>query len=84
MNAKQILDREFLEIRARILELAACLDRLERADGDVADEQQMISIRKGLEILTDGESDRANRFQLLFSRDYEENWLEEFQVQARF
>ena len=30
MNSKQILDREFLEIRAKILEVAAALDRIER------------------------------------------------------
>ena len=30
MNSEQILDREFLEIRAKILEVAAALDRLDR------------------------------------------------------
>ena len=84
MDAKQILDRQFLEMRARILELAASLDRLERAEGEVADERQMIGILKGLTLLNDGESDRANRVQLLFSREYDENWVKEFQVESRF
>jgi len=84
MDAKQILDRQFLEMRARVLELAASLDRLDRADGEVSDEGQMIGILKGLAILSDGESDRANRVQLLFSRQYDENWVKEFQVESRF
>lgn len=84
MDAKQILDRQFLEMRARVLELAASLDRLDRADGEVADEGQMVGILKGLAILNDGESDRANRVQLLFSRQYDENWVKEFQVESRF
>lgn len=84
MDAKQILDRQFLEMRARILELAASLDRLERAEGEVADERQMVGILKGLTLLNDGESDRANRVQLLFSREYDENWVKEFQVESRF
>ncbi len=84
MKAKQILEREFLEMRARVLELAACLDRLDRADGDVSDEQQLVGIRKGLEIISDGDPERAKRVQLLFSREYDENWLEQFQVQSRF
>lgn len=84
MDAKQILDRQFLEMRARILELAASLDRLDRANGDVADERQMVGVLKGIEILNDGDADRANRVQLLFSREYDENWSKEFQVESRF
>ena len=82
MNAPQILDREYLEMRARILELAACLDRIDRADGNVDDDDKLISIRKGIEILS-GDGERATQVQLLFSREYQENWTEEFEVKSR-
>ncbi len=32
MPAAEVLDREFLEIRAKILEIAASLDRLDRGE----------------------------------------------------
>lgn len=82
MNAAQILDREYLEMRARILELAACLDRLDRAQGSVDDDDKLVSIRKGIEILC-GEGERAKQVQMLFSRQYDQNWTEEFQVKSR-
>ena len=83
MNSSQILEREFLEMRAKILELAASLDRIDRADGDVSDEPKTIGIRKGIEILSEMQTDRAERVQLLFSREYHENWEEDFQLEAR-
>lgn len=76
MNSSEILQRQFLEMRARILELAASLDRIDRAEGDVSDEQPMIKLRRGIEILADLDADRAKRVQLLFSRDYHANWAE--------
>src|SRR5438105_3688541 len=33
LTAPEVLNREFLEIRSKILELAAALDRIARADG---------------------------------------------------
>ena len=36
LSAPEVLSREFLEIRAKILEIAAAFDRLERAAGDVS------------------------------------------------
>jgi hypothetical protein len=51
LNAPQLLARDFLEIRAKILEVAACLDRIERADGSVSDDPRLAQIRAGLETL---------------------------------
>jgi hypothetical protein len=84
MNAQEILDREFLTIRAKILELGASLDRIDRADNDVSADPKMINIRKALNILNDSSADRVNRVQLLFSRDYQPKWLDSFQLQPRF
>ena len=84
MNSSEILEREFLEMRARVLELAACLDRIDRAPGDVSDADKMIGIRKGIEILNDSDSDRAKKIQLLFSREYQKDWEAKYKVAPRY
>jgi len=80
MNAKQQLEREFLEIRARILELAACMDRLDRADGadELASDPSYQRLIQGLKIVIDQTPDRAERVQLLFSREYDPDWKQKF------
>ena len=80
MPARDVLDREFLEIRAKLLELAASFDRLGRGDGDVRGDRRMELIRKGLDILRRDEGGRAEAIQLLFSREYEEDWRKKFGV----
>ena len=74
MSATDVLDREFLEIRAKILEIAASLDRLDRADGSVAADARYDLIRRGIDILNQEEEGRAERLQLLFSREYDQRW----------
>jgi hypothetical protein len=74
LDAPEVLDREFLEIRARLLHIAASLDRLDRADGDVAGDPRLEKIRQSLAILAREEADRAEKIQLLFSRPYEADW----------
>jgi hypothetical protein len=78
LDAPEVLNREFLEVRARLLQLAAVLDRLDRADGDVAGDPRMEKIRGGLAILGGGDPGRAERIQLLFSRAYEADWRKRF------
>jgi hypothetical protein len=74
LDAPEVLDREVLEIRARLLHVAASLDRLGRAEGAVNDDPRLANIHKALAILADGRPDRAERIQLLFSRAYEPDW----------
>lgn len=78
MNAEKVLEREFLEIRAKILELAASFDRLDRGDGSVRDDARMRLIQQGLRVLQQDSGDRAEQIQLLFSRDYDPNWYGDF------
>ena len=78
MPAPDVLDREFLEIRAKLLEMAASFDRLDRGEGDVHGDRRMDLIRRGLKILQRDESGRAEAIQLLFSREYEEDWRRKF------
>ena len=69
-NAKILLEQQFLEMRWRLLSLAADLDRVQRAAGgaDVlrADPQAQ-KIREALSILGSDAPNRAERFQMLFS-----------------
>ncbi len=80
MKAGEILDREFLEIRAKVIELAASFDRLDRADGSVADDARLGKIQEGLEILLGAEGERAEQIQLLFSRTYDDDWRDRFNM----
>jgi hypothetical protein len=77
-DARQVLDRDFLASRARLVDLAAALDRIDRAAGSVDDDPRMTQIRSALEILLDGRADRAVRMQMLFSLAYHPNWRREF------
>ncbi len=75
LDASEVLNREFLEIRARLLHLAASLDRLDRAEGSVAGDDRLEKIRQGLALLASDDADRAEKIQLLFSRPYDEDWM---------
>ncbi len=79
MSAEKVLEREYLEIRAKILELAATFDRLDRGDGSVVGDPRMQLIYRGLETLKRDSADRAEQVQLLFSREYDANWYNDFQ-----
>ncbi|REJ65230.1 MAG: hypothetical protein DWQ31_19015 [Planctomycetota bacterium] len=74
LSAAEVLDREFLEIRAKLLQLAASLDRFDRGDGSVAGDERYELIRRGLDILRDASPEKAEQIQRLFSRDYDDNW----------
>jgi hypothetical protein len=74
LDAPEILNREFLEIRARLLQVAAALDRMNRGNGSVTDDPRVEKIRQGLAILMSQEPNRAEQIQLLFSRAYADDW----------
>ena len=75
-TAQGVLDRQFLELRCEILNLAAALDRIERADGyaDVSTDPRITQLRQGLAILATSGVDRAERVQMLFSDEYQPGW----------
>jgi hypothetical protein len=74
MNAAETLNREFLEVRARILEIASALDRLDRADGSAADDPRLVRIQQGLAKLQSDQPNRAEQIQLIFSLPYDKDW----------
>ena len=76
-NAEQVVEQEFLQVRAKILEIAAFFDRLdsENAHGvSSTTAERLALLRAGCEFLLDSENDKAARLQLLFSRKYDEQW----------
>ena len=79
-NVRDVLDQEYLVARAKILELAAILDRLDRADGQPEVDPRYQLLQRGMELLQQDADGRAERVQLLFSRPYQTTWREEFGV----
>jgi hypothetical protein len=76
LTAPNVFDREFLGVRARLLELGAAFDRIERASGFSSGDPRCDRIRQALELLLSNADHKAERIQMLFSLPYEENWRE--------
>lgn len=75
-SAHQLLDREYLPVRAKILEIAAALDRIQRAEGNALDDARWKQLLAAMQIVLEPEADRAEQLQLHFSRRYDELWQE--------
>jgi hypothetical protein len=79
-----VLDRDFLETRSKVLELAASLDRLDRAPrctNEVPD-SRVGQLRQALEALLEPGPGRAETVQRIFSLEYDPHWLERFKLPA--
>ena len=83
LSAAETLNREFLEIRCKILELAAALDRLDRSQGAVTDDPRLIKLREALGTILEQSSDRAEQVQMIFSRAYDEDWQTKLKLAPR-
>jgi hypothetical protein len=67
LSKRAVADRYFLEHRAKVLDLAAFLDRFDRAQGEGADDFRVAALRGCCTILLDGKPDRARRVLELLS-----------------
>jgi len=65
MNKQQLIDLYFLDARARLIDIAAFLDRIEQADGE--EDFRMASFRKAIGVLSQGEPQKAREVLLTFS-----------------
>jgi len=83
LSAPEVLNREFLEIRCKILDLAAAFDRLDRADGSVTDDPRVARLREALSIVLEQTADRAEQVQMVFSRTYDDDWQQNLKVAPR-
>jgi hypothetical protein len=65
MTRQQILDLYFMDARCKLIELAAFLDRVERADGE--DDFRILAFRHALAELVSDHPDKAREVLLRFS-----------------
>jgi hypothetical protein len=75
-DAAAVLDHDFLETRSRILEVAAALDRHDRAPGRVGDhpDRRLAQLRQAIEALLEPGPGRAETVQRIFSLEYDPHW----------
>ena len=67
-DAKALLERQFHEMRWRLLSLAADFDRLDRAGGlGDLDDERLDQLHRAAEAVFGEEPDRAEQVQLIFS-----------------
>jgi hypothetical protein len=81
-EATEVLDRDFLETRGKILELAATLDRIDRAPtrhGEHPD-ARLGQLRQALEALVEPGPGRAETIQRIFSLEYDPAWRQHLDV----
>lgn len=75
-TADEVLDRSFLEVRSKLLDIASALDRADRADpsGSIQDDPRLEKVRESLDILQSRNFGRAERIQMVFSDEYDPAW----------
>ena len=63
MSYEDIVEAYFLEHRAKVIDIAAFLDRIERASDGPADKDdfRVAALREALTLLGDGQGERAKR-----------------------
>lgn len=64
---QQVIDSYFMEHRAKLIDLAAYLDRIDRGQGEAVHDFRDVAFRAAIEILTDGQPNRAKRILESFS-----------------
>jgi len=68
MTAGRVVDAYFIEHRGKLLDVAAFLDRVDRAAGEEGGEDfRVAALRRAVEILIDGGGDRTRRILELLS-----------------
>jgi hypothetical protein len=84
-DVMEVLDRDFLELRCKILEIAAALDRLDRSPSHHHEhpDPRLGQIRQALDALREPGPGRAETIQLIFSLDYNPSWLETMKLSHR-
>lgn len=67
-TGRELVDEYFIENRTRVLEIAAFLDRLDRAgDGQAARDFRVRALCEALAVLDGGSAPRVEQIQMIFS-----------------
>lgn len=67
LDGRKAVDLYFMEHRAKLLDIAAFLDRLERTSGAAVDDVRIRALRQAIPLLIDGHGQRTQRILELFS-----------------
>lgn len=67
-------------MRAKLLEVASALDRVDRSDGSLANDPRRTQVQAAIQVLLRPEDDRAEQVQLIFSRPYDHDWRQKFRM----
>ena len=75
-RAAEVLDGNFLEMRCKLIEVAAAMDRVDRGEdvAAVAEDLRMSRLCNAIAALGNGGPGRAEKLQMIFSLDYEPDW----------
>ena len=81
-DAMQVLDHDYLEARGKILEIAAILDRIDRAPARHGErpDSRLNQLRLSVEALLEPGPGRAETIQQIFSLQYDSGWRERMNV----
>jgi hypothetical protein len=76
MSSQMVLDRYFLELRCKVLDVAAGLDRIAQAPGfeRTSGDERLSKLKEAISILLDTSTDRAEHIQMIFSDPYHPEW----------
>ena len=68
-TARELLDIYYPDVRSALLETAAALDRMERADGweNTRKDLRIQNLMKACDLIKESEGNRAERFLILLS-----------------
>ena len=83
LSAPEVLSREFLEIRAKILDVAAAFDRLSRSPGTIEGDPRLARLREALTAILEEDESRAEQVQMIFSRQYDDGWQADLKIGPR-
>ena len=72
LGGQEVLDRYFLEVRCKLLEVAAVLDRIDRGGG--VNDARLEKLVQAAAVLRETQQGRAEKLQQLFSLPYDPNW----------
>ena len=82
LTQRELIDEYFMEERVKVIDLAAFLDRLDRArEIDAEDDFRLRSIRDALAVLAGDDGNRVQRVQMIFS-DPRSELLEELDTKS--
>jgi len=81
-DATEVVNHDFLETRSKIVEIAAVLDRIDRAPARPGEhpDPRLGQLRQAIEALLEPGPGRAETVQRIFSLEYDPGWRKRLNV----